>query len=169
MKTKYCPSCEKDRPVSDFWKHKNRIDGLQSTCKECHYYKYNVNKDKIKARAATKRCENSLKGKIRVKAYRKSKRGKESQKRGQLKYRLSGKAKNRQLKKLYNLSLDEYMEICKKQNGVCYICGRPSDGQALCVDHNHKTGVVRGLLCNGCNLRLGWYEKNREVINEYLN
>ena len=35
--------------------------------------------------------------------------------------------------------------------------------------HDHQTGKVWGVLCNGCNTRLGWYEARREIIREYLN
>lgn len=36
------------------------------------------------------------------------------------------------------------------------------------LDHCHKTGKVRGLLCQSCNLKLGWYEKYQDQINSYL-
>lgn len=52
-------------------------------------------------------------------------------------------------------------------NGKCAICGKEKD--KLCIDHDHKTGEVRGLLCIKCNSNLGWYENNKEKINNYLN
>jgi hypothetical protein len=36
------------------------------------------------------------------------------------------------------------------------------------MDHSNKTGVIRGLLCCNCNLKLGWFEKNRKPIIKYL-
>lgn len=63
----------------------------------------------------------------------------------------------------YNLSIDDYNELWEKQKGVCAICGKPEiikhcSGviSHLSVDHNHKTGEVRGLLCRTCNLALGF-------------
>jgi hypothetical protein len=47
----------------------------------------------------------------------------------------------------------------------CQICGRRKN---LCVDHDHKTGKVRGRLCNFCNLSLGWLENWGEEIDDYL-
>ena len=43
------------------------------------------------------------------------------------------------------------------QNGVCAICKKSGDGKwkKLCVDHDHKTGKVRQLLCRRCNMILG--------------
>jgi hypothetical protein len=55
---------------------------------------------------------------------------------------------------VYRLSLVDYDAMRKRQNGVCAICKR--SGQALCVDHCHACGKVRGLLCGKCNSVLGF-------------
>ena len=54
---------------------------------------------------------------------------------------------------VYNLSAEDYWAIHAQQNGRCYICQRATGtGQRrLSVDHCHKTGMVRGLLCMRCN------------------
>ena len=74
-----------------------------------------------------------------------------------------------------NYQIDKYKEIQK----VCEICGRSIEEvvkwkskfapKNLCIDHDHNTGKFRGLLCNCCNRQLGWYEKYRDRINNYLN
>lgn len=73
------------------------------------------------------------------------------------------------LKKL-GINENEYNEMFLKQNGVCAICSGKPDTQwkKLAVDHCHKTGKVRGLLCMVCNTMLGRFEKNKERIMEYL-
>lgn len=55
----------------------------------------------------------------------------------------------------YGITEAEYLRMLAGQGGVCAICERPS-AIRLCVDHNHETGEVRGLLCRGCNLSLGY-------------
>ena len=52
----------------------------------------------------------------------------------------------------------------KEQNGNCAICGLPELMQRLSVDHNHKTGTVRGLLCKRCNTRLSLIEDAKFII-----
>jgi hypothetical protein len=65
------------------------------------------------------------------------------------------------LKNRYGLSLDEYNQKLNLQNGLCAICGQPETKvgrgrvQHLSVDHCHKTGMNRGLLCDQCNKTLG--------------
>lgn len=59
-------------------------------------------------------------------------------------------------KQLYKLTPEKYYDMLVAQAGGCAICGKaPKPGKVLCVDHNHKTGAVRGLLCAGCNHALG--------------
>ena len=72
-------------------------------------------------------------------------------------------------KKLYGISLEDYDQMYEAQEGVCGICGNiNSSGKRLCVDHNHDTGEVRGLLCTKCNYNLGWLEMLQDNIEFYL-
>jgi hypothetical protein len=53
------------------------------------------------------------------------------------------------------LTIEEYEERLTAQGGVCAICGRPPNPKRrFAVDHNHKTGQTRGLLCWICNLKV---------------
>lgn len=58
------------------------------------------------------------------------------------------------LRRVYGMTLEQYQAILESQGGVCYICQRPSLKNMLAVDHDHATGMVRGLLCRSCNHRL---------------
>ncbi len=62
----------------------------------------------------------------------------------------------------YGLTPEEYDALVEEQNGVCAICGNPPGevkfATRLAVDHCHKTGKNRGLLCRPCNLALGHFE-----------
>lgn len=72
------------------------------------------------------------------------------------------------LMRTYGISLEEYNHKLENQRGVCAICTKPcSTGNALAVDHNHKTGKIRGLLCFSCNRRLGIFE-NKEFISKAI-
>jgi hypothetical protein len=58
--------------------------------------------------------------------------------------------------KTYGLQPGQYAEILEAQGGRCYICQRATGKtRRLAVDHDHKTGFVRGLLCKPCNRMLG--------------
>lgn len=59
------------------------------------------------------------------------------------------------LARTYGLSQQQYDEMLESQGGGCAICGRRPGKRQLPVDHDHETGVVRGILCTGCNTALG--------------
>ncbi|SRR6266487_1111537 len=59
-------------------------------------------------------------------------------------------------KSRYGITPQQYEAMFVNQMGVCAICGEaPGEGKHLCIDHCHKTGQVRGLLCAPCNFLLG--------------
>lgn len=56
----------------------------------------------------------------------------------------------------YGITAEEYARLLEKQHGVCAICKKPEPASGgLCIDHDHATGEVRGLLCHNCNLGVG--------------
>ena len=73
-----------------------------------------------------------------------------------------------------NSFIEDYLDTHKK----CEICGRTIEEtviwenknapKRLCIDHDHKTLKFRGVLCSVCNRQLGWYEANKDAINNYL-
>lgn len=83
-----------------------------------------------------------------------------------LKYKKSNK--NGHLKRNYGITLNEYNLLLQKQNYKCAICGsknpRGFSKKCLSVDHNHKTGKVRGLLCQPCNLFLGLIKDDKNIL-----
>jgi predicted nucleic acid-binding Zn ribbon protein len=66
----------------------------------------------------------------------------------------------------YGISLDRFVEMQELQNNSCGICGtnRPGGAGQWCVDHDHVTGQVRGLLCSNCNLGIGLLGDDPDVI-----
>lgn len=76
------------------------------------------------------------------------------------------KIRNYGLVKNYGITIEEYDAMNLKQKGVCAICKQPETKlnkngtvHKLAVDHCHKTGKVRGLLCFKCNAAIGFFEK----------
>lgn len=63
----------------------------------------------------------------------------------------SSKAHAASVAKTYRLKLDEYETLLKLQGGKCAICRARPISKRLAVDHDHKSGDVRGLLCGRCN------------------
>jgi hypothetical protein len=76
------------------------------------------------------------------------------------------------VKAMYGISPEEYIEMHKEQDGKCAICEtKPTTKRGLHLDHNHTTGQVRGLLCHGCNVALGSFKENTDLLSkaiEYL-
>lgn len=78
--------------------------------------------------------------------------------------------------KKYGITLEKYNKMLEKQNYVCAICYKPETAydsrlkitRKLAVDHCHKTGKIRGLLCNRCNLSIGKFEDNIEIIKSVI-
>jgi hypothetical protein len=82
------------------------------------------------------------------------------------------KSKQRHLKQKYGISITDYNLLIQKQNYQCATCGTHEQNckrKVLCVDHCHKTGVIRGLLCHNCNVSLGLLKDNIDIINNLIN
>jgi hypothetical protein len=75
-------------------------------------------------------------------------------------------SRNRTLQKKYGLSTIDYEEMYKKQNGECKICRKSFP--RLSVDHNHKNGKIRGLLCIKCNAALGSFQDSPEIMKRAI-
>jgi len=72
----------------------------------------------------------------------------------------------------YNLEIDDYIEMVDKQRGCCAICNESLIGtqgtMSPYVDHCHRTGQVRGLLCNSCNTALGLFNDNVQILEKAI-
>lgn len=83
------------------------------------------------------------------------------------------KHRKAELRRNYNLTLDDYQRMFNEQKGYCAICGRHQTElkKTLCVDHDHVTGEIRELLCHSCNVAIGLLKDNSKITNnatEYL-
>jgi hypothetical protein len=78
------------------------------------------------------------------------------------------------IEKTYKITIKEYDILLLKQNNCCAICGRHKSKfvKPLYVDHDHKTNIIRGLLCHKCNVGLGSFNDSTQLLNRasiYLN
>jgi hypothetical protein len=66
----------------------------------------------------------------------------------------------------YGITLKKYQALVEKQDGKCAICHGPPNGRVkkLVVDHNHETGKIRELLCDGCNRAIGFMKDDPEQL-----
>jgi len=84
------------------------------------------------------------------------------------------KLRDKRFREKYSITLDDFWDLLEAQEYCCKICGTkfPNTTTAPVVDHDHETGVVRGLLCHGCNVGLGRFKDNVDVLAaaiKYLN
>lgn len=139
---KSCLSCHETKPLTEFGKNSQGAGGIAATCKSC---KNEYNR----------------------------------------KYYAANRDKERKRSRLNRYGLTEYTfaNLWDKQCGECGICGtqmldigdyatgRNRPEAACCVDHDHETGAVRGLLCMSCNLLLGYAKdspQRLEAAKQYL-
>jgi hypothetical protein len=70
------------------------------------------------------------------------------------------------LKKRFNITLEQYNEIFDEQHGFCAICGKHQSkfNYALCVEHNHETKEIRGLVCKRCNIIIANCDEDINIL-----
>ncbi len=151
-------------PKERFYYDKSRKDGLRHICIRCLLLEQRKKRENIeysKKRNATE-CDRIYENKIL-----------ETQEKA-IERRL--RKRKLALKTKYGITLEQYNEIFKKQDGLCAICGqsettidtRYNTPRSLAVDHCHKTGIVRGLLCNSCNPMIGNSKDDIEILTNAI-
>lgn len=131
-KVKRCSRCGKTKPIDDFYLNSRRPGGRTCYCKICNTEKH-----------------------------------REWVKKNPRRYReLARRSTWKRLFKDTGITEEIFAKMVEQQGGACLICGRipcpDAKGVTLTLDHDHKTGAVRGLLCVKCNAALGQFEDNAE-------
>lgn len=80
------------------------------------------------------------------------------------------RGRKRHLLKTYGITDERYNEMFIEQDGRCKICliHQSDINKSLFVDHDHTTGIVRGLLCNNCNTGIGYFKDNIENLTRAI-
>lgn len=108
---------------------------------------------------------------------------KEDAKKAEKKYKASSKGREtylrNHLKRKYNITLEYYKELLNIQDNKCAICLSDGDYRSwkdgrqqripFCVDHDHYTGNVRGLLCNKCNIGIAMLKEDIAILTNAIN
>jgi hypothetical protein len=159
---KKCTRCKEIKQLDKFTKCINSKDGIYSQCKDCkselarEYRKNNPEKAKeLDKKRGSKYREKSKN--IRKIYYEKNK----------------DKFKDKAIFRKFGISLDDYNKMFEKQKGCCIICNKHQIefDISLAIDHCHKTGKIRGLLCSYCNMGIGLLGENVKTLEkaiEYL-
>lgn len=136
---KICTCCGLEKPLDRFSAVKEKHRKIRSQCKDC----INI-KRKKQARYGMWHRENAE----------------------------YVKAANRKfgLKRHHGISVEQYDNMLAVQGGVCLICGthEPAGKGGFKVDHCHSTGAIRGLLCNYCNVGLGQFRDNINILENAI-
>lgn len=151
---KICNKCNIEKPLTEFHSSKLKYkanDGKRPTCKLCR----RMYDPKWWQQNREKACEISKKW---------QRRNPDATKRN---------SKNQNLKWNYGITLDHFNKMCLEQGDTCAICKKDNSQftKTLFVDHCHKTGKIRGLLCKKCNSGLGFLGETVEDLEraiEYL-
>ncbi len=149
--TKTCSKCGVAKGVGEFHNSKNCKDGKYPWCKDCrtlYSYKWEIK------HAGRRLAQNRL--------WRKNNRFKSALK------GIRANIKNRGLDYCPCTATED--ELKSSFTGKCHICGVPEAemNRLLCVDHDHKTGELRGFLCDKCNKMLGLIGDSEDILIDAL-
>lgn len=149
-----------------------KLTGKERKKEYCRKYRLEHKKE-IKAYRKKYNLEHKQENKESSKRYRNTSKFKERIKKRQSGPKYKEYQKNYKLFYKYGITIDIYNDLLNKQNHACKICKKTQleSKEVLHVDHNHKTGDIRGLLCRDCNLILGFARDDKTILKaaiEYL-
>jgi hypothetical protein len=155
---KHCSKCGEVKPLDQYYAAAGCRDGLRGDCKACFSARakarYAEKSEDIKASVKRWQQENAE----HLNAYRRKRNATRRQ-----------EIREGHLRRKFGITLADYDAMLSAQGGGCAICGRPpAEGKSLHVDHDHETGVVRGLLCFTCNGAIGMLSESEETIARAL-
>ena len=145
-----CTRCKIEKPLSDFYKNRNNLNGVYLQCKTC---KNEQGKRWAKSNAARKNS----------KAKEWARNNPDRLKAASDKYRANNpqKINDNWLRQCYGINLAQYNQLLYNQGEKCAICAeKVAIDKKLFVDHDHATGEIRGLLCRNCNTGIGFLNDN---------
>lgn len=174
---KQCTRCKQLIPRDQYVKDSRRKDGLYPHCPECRRRNAVRSYRNRKRRLATDvEYREKSRRKQREWAARNPDKVKELNARFRLIYS-DEQRKNQALRWNHGITIDDYKVMFDAQGGVCAICGREETNllsrktgriRQLAVDHCHETGKIRGLLCSNCNMGIGYFRDDPEIMRKAI-
>ncbi len=137
---KICGCCKESKSISEFGMHKCSRDGLRAYCKPCW------NSYKHKWRLANREKHDQH-------ARRKRERDQDWKSRDPLQFNI--KQRIYRLRREYGLTEEQFQAMIVENEGRCRCCGKVPGPEGWGIDHDHKTGEIRGLVCKSCNAGIG--------------
>lgn len=165
LQTKKCATCGCDKSLFDYYAQRGGRFGKQASCKPCsldtnkHWHK--ANRDRVRERQRRHYHDGyklDRKEQKRAAHYRDTSVRKRRRAESRLRHPHAQRAFD--LKRNYGLTIEQYDALLASQGGLCAICKATPGNKRLAVDHNHETGVVRGLLCDRCNPMIGYAKES---------
>jgi Autographiviridae endonuclease VII len=151
---KRCKKCGLEKEFSRFDKHPRTLDGFKGSCKDCENAAWRARYASDSEFRNRKRLEGALW------ALRNPEKARAKRRRNYT----TEKGRKWNHKHAYGLTPEQYAALLSSQGGICAVCKQQ---KRLVVDHDHKTGAVRGLLCYRCNTLVGVTE-NRNALSESI-
>lgn len=124
---------------------------------------YRLHKEELKTRRLTWYQKNKERHRANGRRYYAANRERISERRKRLYHADPDRQYFRIVKRVFGLTEEDYLVLQEAQNNSCAICKKPFTTKPH-VDHNHSTGIVRGLLCRACNSMLGFAGDNQETL-----
>lgn len=171
MKT--CKKCKEPKPDTAFYKDAAKAGGLTSFCGDCiktRVKKYRRdNLAKVRAQQKERHKENPEPARQRASTWHMRNHARHIAYMAVRRKNNPRAIKSQRLKAAFGITLEQYEEMLESQGGVCAICYRPPEANSrskkqLAVDHCHKTGAIRGLLCANCNNALGLFKDSHLIL-----
>jgi hypothetical protein len=153
---KTCCSCGHSSPSVSFHRDSSRTDGMSTYCKACQVKK-------------NKKYRHKHAEKFRVHSKWKYETNREACLKNGVEYYQENKEKvwAKKIQRAYGIDAIQFKAMLESQDGKCAIChtlGERKIAKKLFIDHCHKTGKVRGILCGNCNSLLGYAKDRSEIL-----
>jgi hypothetical protein len=161
---KQCATCKLDKQLAEFAPTKQQLKfGVKSVCRQCdkEYKRKWVEANPVRQRDQVNGWKASNRDKVRGWNREYSARIRKEKPEQWAMYE-----RRARLKREYGVTPEWFEVKYKEQQGLCAICGLVPTGKGLCIDHCHKTGVARELLCTQCNTTLHKMELEIEWVRK---